>query len=240
MSRMTTINIECSEQAAEALRPLFAEMARAYERAAAGQAKQKESVPAGHVRNAKGWLMPVASVKQRDLLEDALVDRCHLMMAAVAEGCRMMRLGTHSECDALIGMIVEDAGGDGATQVGKATLQNIGATRRIMFDRRDTLAFGAEVTAARDKVMACVRKWSDGANPHLVALANAAFQANGNGDLSVSKVASLWRMECDDPEWQDAMTALKDSLRVAGQTTYIRMHERQDPDGKWELIEAKV
>ena len=239
MSRMM-IHIECREKTAETLQHLFSEMARAYDIAAANQERQNETVPAGHVRNAKGWLMPVASVKQKDLLEDALVERCHLMMAAVAEGCRMMRLGTHSECDALIGMIVADAGGDGSTQVGKVTLQNLAATRRITIDRRDTMAFGAEVAAARDKVMSCVRKWSDGANPHLVALANAAFQANGNGELSVSKVASLWRIECDDPEWKDAMTALKDSLRVAGQTTYVRMHERQDPDGKWELIEAKV
>lgn len=234
------IKVDCGEAAGEVLQPLFNEMARAYEKAVASQSKEKQGVPDGHVRNAKGWLMPVASVKQKDVLEDALVERCHLMMAAVAEGCRMMRLGTHSECDALIGMIVADAGGDGATQVGKVTLQNLSATRRLLIDRRDTMAFGPEVAAARDKVMSCVRKWSDGANTNLVSLAMAAFQANGNGELSVSKVAALWRIECDDSEWQEAMTALKDSLRVAGQTTYIRMHERTDPDGKWELIEAKV
>jgi hypothetical protein len=73
-----------------------------------------------------------------------------------------------------------------------------------------------------------------------VSLATLAFQTNSSGDLSVSKVASLWRMECDDPDWADAMAALKESLRTTGMATYMRFHQRADPDGKWELVEARV
>ena len=39
---------------------------------------------------------------------------------------------------------------------------------------------------------------------------------------------------------QAAMAALKDSLRTTGLATYLRFHERADPDGKWQLIEARV
>ena len=235
-----TVEIECSGQAARELRGLFQEMARAYDAQGAKIAAANASVPAGYIRNAKGWLIPEPNVKEKDKLEDGFVEAFHLRMAAVSEACRFLKLSAHSESGALVGMIVGDAGGDGSSEAGKVTLRNHGATRRIVIDRRDTVAFGPEVAAAKDKVMACVRKWGEGANRNIVALATMAFQTNASGDLSVSKVASLWRMECDDQDWQAAMAALKESLRTTGLATYLRFHERADPDGKWQLIEARV
>ena len=237
---MTKIEIDCCEGTAERLRDLFQEMAQAYENATERQARERAEIPAGYVKNAKGWMMPIASVKANDLLEGDFVDNYHCLMEAVGAGCRFLKISAFSESHALVDILVSEAGGSGETEQGKVTLQNLRATRRVVIDRRDTVAFGPEVAAARDRVMACVRKWSDGANANLVQLAMAAFQANGNGELSVSKVASLWRIECDDAEWQGAMTALKDSLRATGTTTYLRFHQRADPDGKWELVEAKV
>ena len=236
----TKIEIECCEGTAERLRDLFQEMANAHTDAVDLQSQERAGVPDGYVKNAKGWMMPEASVKANDLLEGDFVDSYHCLMEAVGAGCRFLKLSAFSESHALVGMIVGDAGGSGATEQGKVTLQNLRATRRVVIDRRDTVAFGPEVAAARDRVMACVRKWSDGANANLVQLAMAAFQANGNGELSVSKVAALWRIECADEEWQGAMAALKDALRPTGTATYLRFHRRVDPDGKWELVEAKV
>lgn len=240
MSR-ETVEIVCGPQTAEALEGLFQEMADAYEKALAKQNGEKAGVPDGYVKNAKGWLIPQGEVKSKDMLEARFVDSCHGLAAAAAAACDHVRLAAFAESDALVGMIVADAGGDAASsQRGKVTLQNLTATRRIVIDRRDTVAFGPEVQAAKDLVMACVRKWSDGANAHLVQLAMAAFQANGNGDLSVSKVAALWRIECADEDWQAAMAALKEALRPTGTATYLRFHERADPDGKWQLIEARI
>ena len=235
-----TVEIACGPQTADALEGIFQEMADAYEKALAKRQGEKEGVPPGYVKNARGWLLPEREVKSKDLLESRFVDAFHGLAAAAAAACDHVRLSAFSEIDALVGMIVSDAGGDASAQRGKVTLQNMTATRRIVIDRRDTVAFGPEVAAAKDRVMACVRKWSDGANAHLVQLAMAAFQANGNGDLSVSKVAALWRIECADEDWQAAMAALKDALRPTGTATYLRFHERQDPDGKWDLVAAGI
>lgn len=239
MSR-ETVEIVCGPKTAEALEGIFQEMADAYETALKKQSADAEGVPDGYVKNARGWMMPAAEVKSKDLLEGRFVDAFHCLASAAAAACEHVRLAAFAESDALVGMIVADAGGDADAKRGKVTLQNMTATRRIVIDRRDSVAFGPEVQAAKDLVMACVRKWSDGANAHLVRLAMAAFQANGNGDLSVSKVATLWRIECEDEDWQAAMAALKDALRPTGTSTYLRFHERKYPDGKWELIEARV
>ncbi|HRR34743.1 MAG TPA: DUF3164 family protein [Kiritimatiellia bacterium] len=239
MSR-ETVEITCGPETAAALEGIFQEMAEAYEQARARQDTDAEGVPDGYVKNAKGWLLPAADVKSKDLLEGRFVDEFHRLAAAAAAACAHVRLAAFAESDALVGMIVEDAGGCHDGHAGKVTLQNMRATRRITIDRRDTVAFGPEVQAAKDLVMACVRKWSDGANAHLVQLAMAAFQANGRGDLSVSKVAALWRIECQDADWQTAMAALKEALRPTGTASYLRFHERTGPDGKWQLIEARI
>ncbi|NCA83763.1 MAG: DUF3164 family protein [Opitutae bacterium] len=236
-----TVEIACGAETAGALMGVFQEMADAYGKAVARQQADREGVPDGYEKNARGWLIPAGEVKSKDMLESRFVDAFHGLAAAAAAACDHVRLAAFAESDALVGMIVADAGGDaGAAQRGKATLQNLAATRRVTIDRRDTVAFGPEVQAAKDLVMACVRKWSDGANAHLVQLAMAAFQANGKGDLSVGKVAALWRIECADEKWQAAMSALKEALRPTGTATYLRFHERGAPDGKWQLIEARI
>ena len=43
------------------------------------------------------------------------------------------------------------------------------------------------------------------------------------------------RIEINDPEWQKAMEAVKDSLSVAGKAIYVRIQERQD-DGSYETV----
>ena len=235
-----TKKYEFSAAASAALGDMFEAMARAYDRAQEELQKQNDGVPEGYVKNAKGWMMPASSVREKDALEDRLVDAMYLQAAAVAEACRFLKLAALSESHALVWMAVADAGGDGSSEAGKVTLQNLRATRRIVIDRRDTVSFGPEVQAAKEMVMACVRRWGQGANTNLVQLAMAAFQANANGDLSVGKVAALWRMECEDEDWQKAMQALKESLRPSGTATYLRFHERADPDGKWQLVEARV
>jgi hypothetical protein len=235
------VKIACSAEAADALRDMVQTMAQAYDAKREQMRKGDSGVPAGYVRNAKGWLMPEGAAKSKDLLEDRYVRDMHLLMASVAAASKLMRLIAYSDAEALVSMIVGDAGGDGgAPSQGKVTLQSLDATRRVTLDRRETVSFGPEVAAARDKVMACVRKWSDGANANLVSLAMAAFAPNGSGDLSVGKVAALWRIECQDEEWQQAMAALKESLRATGTSTYIRFHERQSPDGAWALVDARV
>lgn len=235
-----TVQIECMDGTEEMLSGLFQEMAAAFDAERVKQAREWDGVPEGYVQNAKGWMMPAASVKEKDKVEDGFVDQYHRYAAAVGAACGHLRLSAFSESDALVEMIVKDAGGDGSTERRKVTLQNLRATRRIVIDRRDTVAFGPEVQAAKEKVWGCVRKWGEGANQNIVALATMAFEPNGNGDLSVSKVAVLWRLDCQEPEWQDAMAALKDALRPTGTATYLRFHERKDPDGKWNLVEAGI
>lgn len=239
--QQVSVEMVCSGEAVAALRDVWETMARAYDAKREQMRHDNADVPEGFVRNAKGWLLPVAAVKEKDMIEDSYVRDMHLMVAAVEAACRYLRLSAYSEADALVSMIVGDAGGDGsAARRSKVTLQSLDATRRVTIDWRETVAFGPEVAAAKDMVMACVRGWSAGAQQHLVNLAMLAFQTNSAGDLSLSKVASLWRMACDEPEWQQAMAALKESLRATGTTTYLRFHERQSPDGAWVLAEVKV
>ena len=145
------IKIACSAEAADALRDMVQTMAQAYDAKREQIEKGDVGMPVGYVRNAKGWLIPLTATKDKDILEDRYVLDMHLLMAAVSAASKIMRMITFTEAEALVSMIVGDAGGNGllASDRGKVTLQSLDATRRVTLDRRETVAFGPEVAAAR-------------------------------------------------------------------------------------------
>jgi len=46
----------------------------------------------------------------------------------------------------------------------------------------------------------------------------------------------LLRVGIEDARWQQAMAAIRDSIRVIGSKTYIRFYERPSPDAAWRAV----
>ncbi|WP_255448630.1 DUF3164 family protein [Telmatospirillum sp. J64-1] len=44
------------------------------------------------------------------------------------------------------------------------------------------------------------------------------------------------RIDIQDRRWQQAMTAITDSIRIAGSKTYVRFYRRTDPQARWEPV----
>ena len=63
-----------------------------------------------------------------------------------------------------------------------------------------------------------------------------AFRTNHKGQLRTAEVLGLKNLEIEDEEWQLAMTALMDSITVAGSTAYINIYERVGDTDQWKHI----
>ena len=51
---------------------------------------------------------------------------------------------------------------------------------------------------------------------------------------------SLLRVEIEDPDWQRAMEALKDSIQVNGTAVYIRVYQRVGNTDRYDPINLNI
>ncbi len=108
---------------------------------------------------------------------------------------------------------------------------------RAMAER---ITFTEEILAAKELIDQCIRKWSEGADQHLRILVDRAFRANRQGQIKTGDVLSLLRVEIDDPDWQRAMEALKDSIQVNGTAVYIRVYQRVGNTDRYDPINLNI
>lgn len=221
---------------------LFGAMEDGYFAEMDSQLAEIQDVPEGYTRNQKGHLIPDVQIEEKELLENALINESHCLMAAMAVAADMVRLHIHGEAEALCSMRIVDAGGSelGAQDIGKVTLRNMDGTRQVQIDRRATMSLSAEAHAAKELVMECIKRRSGNVDKLLLALVDAAWKTNEVGDISVSKVSALFAVPCRDDDWLEAMDAIKAAMVGNGVKTYTRLYRRPSANDKWVLIEAKV
>lgn len=68
---------------------------------------------------------------------------------------------------------------------------------------------------------------------------NEAFRVDKANQVNRAAVFSLLRMEISDPDWKRAMAALRESVRIVGSKTYIRI-QRRNAEGRWQTISLDI
>jgi hypothetical protein len=72
-----------------------------------------------------------------------------------------------------------------------------------------------------------------------MAIVNAAFATDKEGNISASRVLGLRRLDIQDATWKKAMDAIADSLQIVGSKSYIRVYERTE-NGEYRPISLDV
>jgi hypothetical protein len=120
-------------------------------------------------------------------------------------------------------------------QKGNVTLHSFDGRFRIIRAKDDRIVFNEGLTIGRQKVLACVKKWTEGANKHIAAIVNRAFETDKAGHLSASKVMSLFAYNIDDPDWTEALEAIRSSIQIVDTKSYVSFYER-DAQGNYVQI----
>lgn len=188
-------------------------------------------VPNGYWINAAGDLVREENVKPADKLEDQLVrelaEKAKTLSLEIAK-LKREALENAAEFRALV-MEQYDVkkGGKG----GNMTLTSYDGKLTLQVAVSQTLAFGPELHAAKALIDNCVERWSEGSNDNIQTLVNHAFQVNKEGRIDTARVLGLRRLEIVDEEWQGAMEAVSDALRITGSTTYLRFYQADQDTG---------
>ena len=194
------------------------------------------SIPEGYMQDAAGRLVLIEHVKPEHLLEDELVKS----LAKEAEELNAALLKFRSKCfieaRAFLDVIHEKYDVKRGGEKGNFQLKSYDGSLRLLVSINGLQTFGPELQAAKELVDSCLKRWSNGANKNLSAIVNDAFDVGKEGKLRKDKIFGLMRLNIEDDEWQRAMRAISDSIRVDTTREYVRFHKRGTLEGKWEQV----
>lgn len=183
-------------------------------------------IPKGYMQDAVGRLVPTKRVsdhdKARDKLVKRLVQQAKRVQAPLAEFKR-------DAMDAVQTFIEESAKTYNARVGGKkgnVTLYSYDGRLKITRTFAENIYFDERLQASKTLVDECIHQWVKGSRTEIKALVEQAFQTDKQGNISISRIIGLKRLDIQDAKWQQAMQALTDSMQVAGTKPYLRVYER--------------
>ncbi|WP_374415699.1 DUF3164 family protein [Ectopseudomonas oleovorans] len=197
-------------------------------------------IPAGFVKNAAGHLVPEHQVREHDKLRDQVAGDLAKQAVAISESLAAFKAKALGDIADLIAISAEKYQVKLGGKKGNVSIVTYDGRYKIERAMAERITFTEEILAAKELIDQCIRKWSEGADQHLRILVDRAFRANRQGQIKTGDVLSLLRVEIEDPDWQRAMEALKDSIQVNGTAVYIRVYQRVGNTDRYEPISLDI
>lgn len=193
-----------------------------------------------YLRDAKGSLVPIASVKAADLLMDETVRKILGEARTVSALIASFKSDTFQLVSELQALISQNYGATIGGKKGNITLISFDGCQKVQVQVSDLLEFGPELQAAKALIDECLTEWAVGSAVELRALVNRVFQVDKEGQINRAELFMLLRVEIADERWVRAMDAIRDSIRVIGSRTYIRFYDRAAPDAPWRAVTIDI
>ncbi|MHB9021331.1 MAG: DUF3164 family protein [Halothiobacillus sp.] len=193
-------------------------------------------IPTGYMQNATGHLVPIDQVREQDKLRDFTVRE--LVQQAIEINIRLATFKARAleEIADLIQIAADRYEITIGGRKGNVSLTSYDGRYKVQRHMADQISFTEELEAAKELIIECIDRWSEGANPHIRALIDRAFRTDTKGQIKTAAVLELLRLEIDDNQWQRAMEALKDSIQTTGTAVYVRVYERIGASDKYQQI----
>jgi hypothetical protein len=200
------------------------------------QGREIDVAGKAYMRDARGNLAPVETIRPLDLLVDESVRKIAFHAAALSAQIARFKAHTFDDIGALQALVAQEYGATIGGAKGNITMTSFDGCLRVQVQVADRIEFGPELQAAKQLVDECLSEWSADGRAELRAVVTRAFQVDKEGKINRAEIFMLLRTEIEDERWKRAMAAVRDSIRIVGSRLYVRMHRRADPQAAWEPI----
>ncbi|HFC8543208.1 TPA: DUF3164 family protein [Neisseria weaveri] len=190
-------------------------------------------------QDAKGNLVPLANIKEIDLMRDELVMEIVGKAQTVQQQMATFKADSMADIAAFVQLSADRYDVALGGKKGNVTLHSFDGAYRVNLSMQDTLVFDEGLHAAKALIDECINEWTEGSRSELKTLINAAFQVDKEGNISTARVLGLRRLEIKDEKWQRAMEALSDSLQVHTSKQFVRVYKR-DEAGDYQLVSLDI
>lgn len=186
------------------------------------------AIPQGFMKNSQGHLIPEDMVsdidKQRDELVNEIVNKAKDLSSLIAQ----FKDATMGDVAAFIELSAERYDVYVGGNKGNVTLMSFNGQYKVQRNISEIIRFDEALKAAKALIDECVDEWIKDTRSEVKVIVDQAFSTNKQGELSTSKVLGLLRLEIKEEKWKRAMQAIKDSIRVDGTKSYLRVYEREE------------
>lgn len=193
-------------------------------------------VPEGYRKNASGHLVPLAQIKEQDLLRDEVVVRLAGRALALNKALAEFKRDALAEIDDLVRICGDRYGAQLGGPKGNVQAASFDGGFKLIRSTAERIAFTEEIEAAKALINNCIIRWSEGADDKIRVLVDRAFRTDSKGQIKTSAVLELLRLEIQDDEWKRAMTAIRDSIQNTGTAVYVRVYQRNEKTGAYDAI----
>ncbi|MDX8354331.1 DUF3164 family protein [Cognatiyoonia sp. IB215182] len=189
-----------------------------------------------YMKDAKGRLQPIATIKPQHLLQDDTVRKIIGYAVPLSDQVSRFKEHTFDDIGALEALLAQEYEARLGGKRGNMTLMTVDALFRVQVQVSDYVDFGPELQTAKSLLDECLNEWAAEAGPELRSIVTNAFNTDKEGKINRSEIFMLLRQNIDDPRWVRAMDAVRDAMRVVGSKTYVRCYRRDSHDAAWQAI----
>lgn len=201
----------------------------------------KINVQEGFMLNARGGLDPVALVKDVDKLRDDMVHEIVNESIQKHKELQEMKKRFFSTINAFVCLSAEKYNLNYGGKKGNMTFVSYDGMYKVVVSVNENIFFDERLQIAKELIDQCIQDWATDSRNEIKALIQDAFYVGKSGKLDKNRILGLRRLDIQDERWQKAMTAISDSIQIAGSREYIRIYER-DPNNsdKYNLINLDI
>ena len=188
------------------------------------------TAPEGYMTNSAGHLVPVETVSPIDKHRDEFVREIVAKARELNEAIARFKTGTMADIGAFIELSGEKYGAKVGGKKGNVSLTTFDGQYKVQRAIAEHIVFDERIQVAKELIDECIHRWASGSGAEIRSLVEYAFQVDKQGNINTSRIFGLMRLDIKDAQWQSAMTALKDSIQIAGSKSYLRIYERVGED----------
>lgn len=190
--------------------------------------------------NGQGHLVPIETIAQIDLARDDLVMEIVAKAKALQEDMRKFKEQMMGDIAAFVSLSAEKYQAHIGGTKGNITLSSYDGKYRVSRRIADSITFDERLHIAKELIDKCILRWSEGSNPQIRALVQHAFQTDKTGKINTSRVLGLTRLDIVDPDWANAMQAIRDAIQVVSSKAYVTVHERVGDSDNFRQISLDI
>ena len=191
---------------------------------------QVNEVPAGYRFNAVGHLVPESKIEAIDLLRDELVNEIIAEGKELSQKLKEYKIKTLIKIHDFIELSAVEYGHQVGGKKGNVSLTSFDGCNMIKRSINENITFDERLQVAKSLIDDCIHRWTEGGNDNVKALVEHAFQTDKEGNISVTRILGLRRLDIKDEQWLKAMEAIADSISITGSKTYLRLYQRNARD----------
>lgn len=194
----------------------------------------------GYMTNAQGHLVPVTTISQVDLCRDQLVMDIVSKAKELQKAMLAFKTQTMEDIAAFIGLSAEKYDAVLGGKKGNVTISSFDGKYRVVRSIAESITFDERLQIAKELIDKCILRWSEGSNPQIQALVQHAFQTDKTGKINTGRVLGLTRLDIRDPDWNNAMQAIRDAIQVVSSKEYVRIYEREGNSENFKQISLDI